>query len=322
LDEYARASLGPGTELAIESESPFGHFRKYAIDNGHGTGRAEIYHFRNGLQTFIFECGWPEEQNWTVRDDGSLRIAFLVDTDIEIEFEPDDTVYLDKPSWRIMNSPPGREYAVSVAGGRKECWFSICCSPQIIQSIAGLEQDKLEEILDRGYLPQSPDHREFHLLTARINTVARDLVSTNLAGNVRIAYVEARTIELLCMVLGQLTMQRTDDQSVQLHPDELEKVRQVHEFLATNFAAPPTITELGKNHRLNKNKLIAGFKQQYGKTIAEFVQEQRLEEAKRLLLQTDLSIVDVASQVGFKHQSNFATSMKKYFGMTPKQFRG
>ena len=44
-------------------------------------------------------------------------------------------------------------------------------------------------------------------------------------------------------------------------------------------------------------------------------------EAKRLLDYTDYSILDIALHLGFKSQSHFTTTFKKFEGLTPKEYR-
>ena len=47
----------------------------------------------------------------------------------------------------------------------------------------------------------------------------------------------------------------------------------------------------------------------------------RVEESKRLLSNTDYSLIDIAVATGFEDQSYFTKVFKKYTGLTPKQFR-
>lgn len=47
----------------------------------------------------------------------------------------------------------------------------------------------------------------------------------------------------------------------------------------------------------------------------------RIEESKRLLSNTDYSIIDIAIAVGFEDPRYFSKVFKKYIGLTPKQFR-
>lgn len=47
----------------------------------------------------------------------------------------------------------------------------------------------------------------------------------------------------------------------------------------------------------------------------------RVEESKRLLSNTDYSLIDIAIATGFENQIYFSRILKKYTGPTPRQFR-
>ncbi|GEM_PF-1750641 len=58
-----------------------------------------------------------------------------------------------------------------------------------------------------------------------------------------------------------------------------------------------------------------------GKNFAEFVNEYRINEAKRLLEQTDQKIISVALSSGFNNKASFNHSFKKLTGMSPSSYR-
>lgn len=61
------------------------------------------------------------------------------------------------------------------------------------------------------------------------------------------------------------------------------------------------------------------FKQSMGITPHQYLVRQRVEKAKHLLLQKELSIAEVALQVGFTHQSHLNRHFKRLLGITPKK---
>ncbi|MBC6416125.1 MAG: helix-turn-helix transcriptional regulator [Bdellovibrionales bacterium] len=63
------------------------------------------------------------------------------------------------------------------------------------------------------------------------------------------------------------------------------------------------------------------FKESIGKTPMQFVQEHRIDEAKVLLKNLNLPIIDIANRCGFSDQSHFSKVFKKVSGMSPKSFR-
>ena len=53
----------------------------------------------------------------------------------------------------------------------------------------------------------------------------------------------------------------------------------------------------------------------------DFVNAHRVEEAKRMLAETDSTVLDVAMEVGFNARSTFNAAFKKHAGMTPSAYR-
>ncbi|GGG61169.1 AraC family transcriptional regulator [Paenibacillus radicis (ex Gao et al. 2016)] len=63
------------------------------------------------------------------------------------------------------------------------------------------------------------------------------------------------------------------------------------------------------------------FKETYLITLSGFIHQERLEQAKQLLVSTDWPVLDIAERSGFQSKTTFFTSFKKYTGLTPNQFR-
>ena len=58
-----------------------------------------------------------------------------------------------------------------------------------------------------------------------------------------------------------------------------------------------------------------------GYSYQTLVDESRRQLAKRLLQQTDFSLVEVAFMTGFSEQSAFARAFKRWAGQTPRSYR-
>jgi AraC family transcriptional regulator len=63
------------------------------------------------------------------------------------------------------------------------------------------------------------------------------------------------------------------------------------------------------------------FKQSMGLSPINYITHQRMERAKRLLAETELSIAEIALRAGFSSQSHFTTSFRRVAGVTPRSFR-
>lgn len=98
---------------------------------------------------------------------------------------------------------------------------------------------------------------------------------------------------------------------------EREKVMEAYTIIMENLETPRTIRELSRMVGINECYLKKGFKATFGKPIHEFQQYERIQKAKKLLQEGQLSINEVAYKMGFGSASHFSTSFKKIAGMKP-----
>ena len=81
------------------------------------------------------------------------------------------------------------------------------------------------------------------------------------------------------------------------------------------------ITDLCEHLNLNKSYFCSTFKTTTGHTFCHFLNHFRIEKSKKLLLETDLNMLDIALSVGFNNQNYYCTMFKKFTGKTPLQYR-
>ena len=63
------------------------------------------------------------------------------------------------------------------------------------------------------------------------------------------------------------------------------------------------------------------FKNATGQTPREYLINHRTKKARQLLMNTELSIVDVAYQSGFSSHAHFSTQFRRLVGTTPQAYR-
>ena len=69
---------------------------------------------------------------------------------------------------------------------------------------------------------------------------------------------------------------------------------------------------------IGDRKLQQGFKQLYGTTVFNYLQNYRLEQAQLMLREGNLNVATVANNIGYTHLGHFAAAFKRKFGMTPR----
>jgi AraC-like DNA-binding protein len=322
FEQHTQSLLGNGIEPEWIIESPSGRALNYQFDQAAGSGRMEFFEFASDIRTIVFDCHWKQTQSFRVRDGDWVRFNFSLSIDIAMKLSDTITVNAVSPSWRIINNVPGTEAIEKIPAGTNAVWVTVCCKPNYITELTGQAIENMPDLLRAAVFNDT--HDSFHELfefTSRLNTITADIIKNDLSGSLRISYVEARSIELLCLALNEIMYSQRLEGQLRLTRAEENALGQARKVLLQQYRNPPTVAELSRQAGINRNKLFYGFKNLYSMTISEFIQEQRLEEGKRLLQQTDLSVLEIANRVGFKHQCNFSTAMKRVFDMTPSQLR-
>src|SRR5262245_14547246 len=99
------------------------------------------------------------------------------------------------------------------------------------------------------------------------------------------------------------------------------KLRRVTEFIEENLERDLTLAEIAGIAELSPFHFARSFKQSTGSTPIQFLTQRRIDLAKRLLVESELPIVEIGFRAGFKNQSHFTTLFRKITAMTPKAYR-
>jgi len=93
-------------------------------------------------------------------------------------------------------------------------------------------------------------------------------------------------------------------------------------FLVRGFPLVfPTLEDLGRQLHLSRRQTEREVKAMYGRTFSEQIFYLKMKKAQELLSDTDMSANSISSAVGYSSTRNFFLAFKKYFGMTPGEYR-
>ncbi|MEM6899636.1 MAG: helix-turn-helix domain-containing protein [Pseudomonadota bacterium] len=98
-------------------------------------------------------------------------------------------------------------------------------------------------------------------------------------------------------------------------------MQRIATYVGENLDGEITLRGLSDLCGMSESSFSRRFKATKGQTPYQYVMSARLTEAKRLLKDTHLPLVDVAVATGFSSQSHFATTFKKAMNQTPLQYR-
>lgn len=106
-----------------------------------------------------------------------------------------------------------------------------------------------------------------------------------------------------------------------MEKENIRPLRKAVRYIKDNYSKPITVEILAGIVSLNPVYFSHLFKVQTGMNITDYITNYRMDIAKKLLFETDMSISEVAASVGFQDQRYFAKRFKQINGMTPSEYR-
>lgn len=98
-------------------------------------------------------------------------------------------------------------------------------------------------------------------------------------------------------------------------------IRNMDQYIEEHISEDLSVGELCRQFGVSKTKLYQSWSFYYGHSIAEHIRIKRIEAAKRLLKETDLTVTEIASAVGFSDYNYFCRTFKKAAGISAKKYR-
>lgn len=98
-------------------------------------------------------------------------------------------------------------------------------------------------------------------------------------------------------------------------------IQKIKQYIDTHFHENISLKSIAARFYMNPVYLGQLFKKTYGMYFNEYLLKLRVQEAKKMLRQTDMRIYEIAEKVGFSNADYFVTQFEKAEGVTPSEYR-
>lgn len=96
---------------------------------------------------------------------------------------------------------------------------------------------------------------------------------------------------------------------------------ETQKYIRRNFSQKLSIERICEHFLCSKSTLMNTFRNTYGTTINRYLNEVRLEQAVKLILQSGKTIGEISEECGFSDQNYFSKVFFKEYGITPTKYR-
>lgn len=99
------------------------------------------------------------------------------------------------------------------------------------------------------------------------------------------------------------------------------RLSEICDYIAEHYTERILLDNICFLFGVNKTSLCQNFRNEYGITILNYIDQLKLKDAKKLLRKQRLSVTEIAEQLGFTSVHYFSRYFKKHTGMSPKEYQ-
>ncbi|WP_339713714.1 AraC family transcriptional regulator [uncultured Kriegella sp.] len=158
-------------------------------------------------------------------------------------------------------------------------------------------------------------------ITPKLGFLIHEIIDSNWQGHYRKMHINARVLELLLLQLDQFKSDAETKIRKGLTKNEEEKIYRAQEYILKHYKRPLTLQSLSQKVGTNEFTLKKGFKSIFGTTVFRYITDLKMDRAKNLLIERQLTVGQVSEIVGYKNPQHFSTAFKKKYGITPGKMR-
>ena len=292
-----------------------------------GEGYIRGISFDGGLGILQYDCLFRQdvEFRFTVNEVHPLKFLYCLEGKLQHRFENSDEdhkivqyqeaiVASEFLNGHILSFDAGSRTVInSLEISRKEFQKKIQCNLVTMNDI-------LQDLFNDTDASKTFYHNGFYSL--KLADLFREMQSFENKDFLRKLFLEGKAYQMLTKQILQLEddLSDIDNRSI-LRRSEITQIEKAAQLIKGRLNQSDTVEIIAKEVGLNANKLQEGFQNLYGLTVNRFIQKERLNLIKDLILNTNYSISEIGDMTGISSKSYLSKIFKEEYGTSPSEYR-
>lgn len=138
--------------------------------------------------------------------------------------------------------------------------------------------------------------------------------------HIKPSYIRIKLLELL-LILTEMDFDRIKNDYVYFSKSQRNCTRQIHDFIVGHIKEHYTIEELAERFEISPTAMKRCFKGMYGAPVYAYLRTYRLQIAEKLLREGNLSVGEIATEIGYTNPNKFTSAFRDEYGMTPTEYK-
>lgn len=303
-DDYT-GTIAPGSKV-LSASGPYGNIIIQEICTTQYALRYNILRFfesfklsgrsdHAGLQTSI---AWKNNFHHRIKGAGNIHLK-------EDQF--------------MMLYGPTFEGCSTYSKGEEYQSFDTCYSNEMVEELKSAFPQLQKLIAQSNIHKPTLFFRPFRNITNPIREIIKTILNCPYEANLSRTYIDAKIKEFFFLTLFE-SVNRKDILIKATHA-EVDCINAAKDLISQNIYNHYTNIQIAKMVGMNEYKLKLLFRKSTGMGMFEYLMHLRLMKAKRLLIETDMTMKEIYSVAGYKRLTSFITGFRRHLGETPGNVR-
>ena len=190
--------------------------------------------------------------------------------------------------------------------------------------LAGItdEMKRILELLsiELTQISEFTEKQDFYMI--RANEAVQHIFSElyHVQDHIKLSYIRIKLLELL-LLLTEMDFDATKSDYVYFSKSQRDCTRQVRDFIVAHITEHYTIEELAERFNISPTAMKRCFKGMYGAPVYAYLRTYRLQVAEKLLREGQLSVGEIATEIGYTNPNKFTSAFRGEYGMTPTEYK-
>lgn len=133
--------------------------------------------------------------------------------------------------------------------------------------------------------------------------------------------IESNLLEMMYHLLNNFHYLFYDEESLKDDEFQLERYHRIVKYISNNYMNKVSLQDIAEKEFLSSQYLSYKIKDVFGHGFNEYLNQIRVEESTKLLLDTEKNISEISEDVGFSHVRYYNKHFKLHYKITPMQYR-
>ncbi|NMF35301.1 helix-turn-helix transcriptional regulator [Flammeovirga yaeyamensis] len=312
-------------EKEINSESimkNLKHFDEYQHVNNHFWGKGkqgeiDIWwydDFESEFQIIVFNMSLKEDFHFLDDQKDFDSITFRFFLNLEVVYDQLKIGKENHSNVVVYNSK--RSVHTTVPKNQKMTGVTFRITKSFIKKLTKERWDQISDIIGN-----SENWMIHETLSLEMDRILKDIIILQSGIEGKYGLTLSKSIELITYLLIQIVHHRSNQKAFRIDDDLMVELFKIKDQLLDNLMDPPPITELSQEYGMNIGKLRNNFKKVFGSSPHQFIINERLIEARRLVKNTKMSMSEISDLTGFTDSSHFSKEYRKKYAIAPLKDR-